>query len=105
MFLKDILVFGRPLFFLSRSCAEIPATKQTNAVILSNAKNLAFLCCYEILHGACPELNYETLRFTQGDKRRVQDDNYNCRVNKWTKEPFNGIYCLQIIHKTGNLLT
>jgi len=39
-----------------------PATKHCNAVILSNAKNLAFSCCYEILHS-------------------VQDDNYNCRVN------------------------
>jgi hypothetical protein len=36
-------------------------------VILSNAKNLAFPLCYEILHRACPELNYATLRFTQGD--------------------------------------
>jgi len=26
------------------------ATKHCNAVILSNAKNLAFSCCYEILH-------------------------------------------------------
>jgi len=46
------------------------ATKHCNAVILSNAKNLTFSCCYEILHGACPELNYETLRFTQGDKAK-----------------------------------
>jgi hypothetical protein len=38
------------------------ATKHFNAVILSNAKNLAFSCCYEILHS-------------------VLDDNYNCRVN------------------------
>ena len=34
-----------------------PATKHFNDVILSNAKNLAFSCCYEILHGACPEHN------------------------------------------------
>jgi hypothetical protein len=52
-----------------------PASKHCNDVILSDAKNLAFSCCYEILHGACPELNDETLRFTQGDGRRVQDDN------------------------------
>jgi len=32
-----------------------------NDVILSNAKNLAFLCWYEVLHS-------------------VQDDHYNCRV-------------------------
>jgi hypothetical protein len=50
--------------------------------IRRGGKNLAFSCCYEILHGACPELNYETLRFPQGDMRRVQDDNFNCRVNK-----------------------
>jgi hypothetical protein len=47
-----------------------PANKHCNNVILSNAKNLFFSCCYEILHGACPELNYETLRFTQGDKAK-----------------------------------
>jgi hypothetical protein len=39
-----------------------PANKHCNDVILSDAKNLAFSCCYEILHS-------------------VQDDNYNCRVN------------------------
>ena len=39
-----------------------PAIKHCNDVILSDAKNLAFSCCYEILHS-------------------VQDDNYNCRVN------------------------
>jgi hypothetical protein len=38
-----------------------PASKHCNDVILSDAKNLAFSCCYEILHS-------------------VQDDNYNCRV-------------------------
>jgi hypothetical protein len=38
--------------------------------ILSDAKNLAFSCCSEILHGACPELNCETLRFPQGDKAK-----------------------------------
>jgi hypothetical protein len=47
-----------------------PASKHCNDVILSDAKNLAFSCCYEILHGACHELNYETLRFTQGDKAK-----------------------------------
>jgi hypothetical protein len=56
-------------------------------------KNLAFSCCYEILHGACPELNYETLRFTQGDGRRVQDDNYNCRVNN-----SNGFLSSKVFH-------
>jgi hypothetical protein len=40
-----------------------PAIKYINDVILSNAKNLAFSLCYEILH--C-----------------VQDDNDNCRVNR-----------------------
>jgi|WetSurMetagenome_2_1015567.scaffolds.fasta_scaffold240574_3 hypothetical protein len=39
-----------------------PASKHCNDVILSDAKNLVFSCCYEILHS-------------------VQDDNYNCRVN------------------------
>jgi hypothetical protein len=39
-----------------------PASKHCNDVILSYAKNLAFSCCYEILHS-------------------VQDDNFNCRVN------------------------
>jgi hypothetical protein len=58
-----------------------PATKHFNDVILSNAKNLAFSCCYEILHGACPEHNDKILRCAQNDMRRVQDDNYNCRVN------------------------
>ena len=43
-------------------------------VILSIAKNLVFTTCWESLHEACPELNYETLRFTLGDKRRVQGD-------------------------------
>jgi hypothetical protein len=38
------------------------ASKYLNDVILSSAKNLVFLCCYEILHF-------------------VQDDHYNCRVN------------------------
>jgi hypothetical protein len=61
-----------------------PASKHCNDVILSDAKNLVFSCCSEILHGARPELNYETLRFTQGDRRRVQDGNYNCRVIKST---------------------
>jgi hypothetical protein len=42
--------------------------------IRRGGKNLAFSCCYEILHGTCPELNYETLCFTQGDGRRVQND-------------------------------
>ena len=82
-----------------------PATKDINDVILSNAsspvdplssasrrgdrdgKNLAFSCCYEILHGACPELNCETLRFTQGDRRRVQDDHYDCRGNRKVIQP------------------
>jgi hypothetical protein len=40
-----------------------PAIKHCNDVILSDAKNLAFSFCYEILHS-------------------VQDDNYNCRVNR-----------------------
>ena len=39
-----------------------PAIKYINIVILSNAKDLAFSYCYEILH--C-----------------VQDDSDNCRVN------------------------
>ena len=39
-----------------------PAGKHLNNVILSDAKNLAFSSCYEILHS-------------------VQDDHYNCRVN------------------------
>jgi len=59
-----------------------PASKHCNDVILSDAKNLAFSCCYEILHGACPEHNDKILRCSQNDMRRVQDDNYNCRVNK-----------------------
>jgi hypothetical protein len=40
-----------------------PASKHCNDVILSDAKNLAFSCCYEILHSV------------------QDDDNYNCRVN------------------------
>jgi hypothetical protein len=47
-----------------------PASKHRNNVILSSAKNLVFSCCYEILHGACPEPKDETLRFTQGDKAK-----------------------------------
>ncbi len=42
-------------------------------VILSGTKDL-FQGEREILRGACPELNDETLRFTQGDKRRDQND-------------------------------
>ena len=38
-------------------------------VILSGTKDL-FQGEGEILYGACPELNDETLRFTQGDKAR-----------------------------------
>jgi hypothetical protein len=40
-----------------------PESKYSNAVILSDAKNLAFSCCFEILHS-------------------VQDDIYSRRVNK-----------------------
>jgi len=32
-------------------------------------------------------------------------DRYRTLLLKWTKEPLNSIYCLQIIHKTGKLLT
>jgi|WetSurSiteA1Bulk_404760.scaffolds.fasta_scaffold404319_1 hypothetical protein len=46
------------------------ATKHFNAVILSNAKNLASSCCYEILHGACPERNDKILRCAQNDKAK-----------------------------------
>jgi hypothetical protein len=46
-----------------------PAIKHCNDVILSDAKNLAFSFCYEILHS-------------------VQDDNYNCRVIKEQQESF-----------------
>jgi len=59
-----------------------PATKQLNDVILNRAKNLVFSCCYEILHAACPELNYEILRYAQNDKeRKAQNDHYACPVN------------------------
>ena len=44
-----------------------PATKQINDVILSNAKNLAFSLCNEILHGACPEHNDKILRCAQNN--------------------------------------
>ena len=47
-----------------------PAKKHLNNVILSNAKNLAFSCCYEILHGACPERNDKILRCAQNDKAK-----------------------------------
>jgi hypothetical protein len=43
---------------------------ERNDVILSSAKNLAFSCAFNTLHGDCPELNYEALRFTQGDKAK-----------------------------------
>jgi hypothetical protein len=46
------------------------ASKHCNDVILSDAKNLAFSCCYEILHGACPELNDEILRCAQNDRAK-----------------------------------
>jgi hypothetical protein len=59
-----------------------PATKHLNDVILSNAKNLVFSCCYELLHGAYPEHNDKILRCAQNHMRRVQDDNYDCRVNR-----------------------
>jgi hypothetical protein len=45
-----------------------PASKYLNDVILSDAKNLAFSCCYEILHS-------------------VQDNQYNCRVNNFNNPP------------------
>jgi len=46
------------------------ANKHLNNVILSNAKNLVLAYHYEILHRGCPELRYETPRFTQGDKAK-----------------------------------
>ena len=46
------------------------AIKHCNDVILSAAKNLAFSCCYEILHGACPERNDKILRCAQNDKAK-----------------------------------
>jgi hypothetical protein len=51
-------------------------------LIANTPRILYFVCCYGILHGACPELNNEILHFVQNDRRRVQDDHYHCRVNK-----------------------
>jgi hypothetical protein len=46
------------------------ASKHLNNVILGCAKNLVFSIREEILRGVYPELNDETLRFTQGDKAK-----------------------------------
>ena len=50
---NDGFAKSKSLLFLEGDTATIkPATKHCNDVILSYAKNLAFSCCYEILHSS-----------------------------------------------------
>jgi len=56
---------------LSPSCVILNEVKNLVVKLRINcAKNLIFPSWCEILPRACPELNYETLLFTQGDKAK-----------------------------------
>jgi hypothetical protein len=64
------LKYSKEILFLAFRASIKTAGKYLNDVILSSAKNLAFSCYYEILHGACPERNDKILRCAQNDKAK-----------------------------------